>query len=121
MFNVNDIYERLQKGEKIESIGNEIADMMNKAQEMYAADQALAEKAASKRELMETLINTVKELCILEGAAPEDVEINDEDIDRLVESFESMFAAVNKFNKIAAKVENNSDEQILANFIKMFY
>ena len=120
MFNVNDIYERLQKGEKIEDIGHEIADMMNKAQDMYSTDLALAEKAASKRALMENLINSVKELLILEGAAPEDVELNDGDIDRLIESFESMFAAMNRFNKIAAKVEN-SDEQILANFIKMFY
>ena len=51
MYNVDDILARLQNGEKLEDIGNELANAMNAAQEKYVAIQkAEAEKRAAEAE-----------------------------------------------------------------------
>ena len=44
MYNVDDILARLQNGEKLEDIGNELANAMNAAQEKYAAIQKAEEE-----------------------------------------------------------------------------
>ena len=44
MYNVDDIFARLMQGEKLEDIGNELANAMNAAQEKYAAVQKEAEE-----------------------------------------------------------------------------
>lgn len=150
MFNMNDIYARLANGEKIEDIGNEIAVMMNQAvakheAETRAAEEAKraeaaaqAEKAQAKRELIEELVEIVQELAILEGMDPDELTISDEEIDQMVAAFTEMFGAMRELKKAIADMEAHmpaaapahmtvkaskitpSDEEILANFIKMF-
>jgi hypothetical protein len=143
MFNTNDIYARLANGEKIEDIGNEIAAMMNEAASMYAADEAKkveaaaqAEKEAAKRDLIEELVEIVQELAILEGMDPADMEVTEEDMDQMVAAFTEMFAAMRDLKKMFAELDTDkvkapkvhkavinvkpSDDQILADFIKMF-
>jgi hypothetical protein len=149
MFNMNDIYARLANGEKIEDIGNEIAAMMNEAvakreAEVRAAEEAArvaaaeADKAQAKRELIEELVEIVQELAILEGMDPDELTITDEEIDQMVAAFTEMFGAMRELKKAIADMEAHmpaaapahmtvkaskitpSDEEILANFIKMF-
>ena len=147
MFNMNDIYARLANGEKIEDIGNEIAAMMNQAMakheaEVRAAEEAArvaaaeADKAQAKRELIEELVEIVQELAILEGMDPNDMQVTDEDVEQLVAAFTEMFAAMRDLKKLFASIDTDkviapkgrasvinvkpSDDQILADFIKMF-
>ena len=149
MFNMNDIYARLANGEKIEDIGNEIAAMMNQAvakheAEVRAAEEAArvaaaeADKAQAKRELIEELVEIVQELAILEGMDPDELTITDEEMDQMVAAFTEMFGAMRELKKAIADMEARmpaaapahvtvkasnitpSDEEILANFIKMF-
>lgn len=150
MFNMEDIYARLANGEKIEDIGNEIAAMMNQAvakreAEVRAAEEAKraeaaaqAEKEAAKRDLIEELVEIVQELAILEGMDPDELVITEEEMDQMVASFTEMFGAMRELKKVIADLEAHkpaaapakvtvktskiapSDEEILANFIKMF-
>ena len=150
MFNMNDIYARLANGEKIEDIGNEIAAMMNEAvakreAEVRAAEDAKraeaaaqAEKEAAKRDLIEELVEIVQELAILEGMDPDELQVTEEDMDQMVAAFNEMFAAMRDLKKMFASIDTDkvvahapktrkavinvkpSDDQILADFIKMF-
>lgn len=143
MFNTNDIYVRLANGEKIEDIGNEIAAMMNEAVAKHEAEEAKrveaaaqAEKEQAKRDLMEELVEIIQELAILEGMDPDDLQVTDEDMDQLIAAFTEMFAAMRDLKKMFASLDTDkvkapkarasvinvkpSDDQILADFIKMF-
>ena len=147
MFNTSDIYARLANGEKIEDIGNEIAAMMNEAmakheaevraaEEAKKAEAAQAEKEAAKRDLIEELVEIIQELAILEGMDPADMEVTEEDMDQMVVAFTEMFAAMRDLKKMFAELDTDkvaapktrkavinmkpSDDQILADFIKMF-
>ena len=138
MFNMNDIYARLANGEKIEDIGNEIANMMNEAvakheaevraaEEAKKAAEAEADKAKAKRELIEKLVKIIQELAVLEGMDPDELTISDDEIDQMVAAFTDMFAAMRDIKQALAdleahapKVHNPTDEQILADFLKMF-
>ena len=150
MFNMNDIYARLANGEKIEDIGNEIAAMMNQAvakreAEVRAAEEAKraeaaaqAEKEQAKRELIEELVEIAQELAILEGMDPDELQVTEEDMDQMVAAFTEMFGAMRELKKVIADMEAHmpaaasahvtvkpskiapTDEQILADFIKMF-
>lgn len=135
---------RLANGEDMDTIGNEIAAMMteamnehNAALEAEAQRQAEVEKEAAKRDLIEELVDIVKELAILEGMDPEELQVTDEDMDQMVAAFTEMFAAMRDLKKMFADIEAHidskpvhtaakrpagapSDEQILADFIKMF-
>ena len=138
---------RLANGEDMDAIGQEIADMMTAAMaehnarlEAEAAMKAAAEaeKAQAKRELIEELVEIVQELSILEGMDPGDVELGEKEIDAIVASFEEMFAAMRELKKFAAALGDirvkdipvtntrimpampKSDDQILAEFAKMF-
>lgn len=50
MFNEKDILARLQNGEDAQTIANEMADMINKANKMYADELAKAEEAKRAEE-----------------------------------------------------------------------
>ena len=143
MFNTSDIYARLANGEKIEDIGNEIAAMMNEAVAKHEAEEAKkveaaaqAEKEAAKRDLIEELVEIVQELAILEGMDPDELTITEEDMDQMVAAFNEMFGAMRELKKVFAELDTDkarapkahkavvkvkpSDDQILADFIKMF-
>ena len=139
----NYFLDRLANGEDMDVIGQEMAAMMNAAMTEYNASleaeakrQAEVEKEQAKRELMEELVEIIQELAILEGMDPEDLQVSDEDMDQLVAAFTEMFAAMRDLKKMFAELDTDkvkapkartsvinvkpSDDQILADFIKMF-
>ena len=134
---------RLANGEDMDVIGQEMAAMMNAAMaehnanlEAEAKRQAEVEKEQAKRELMEELVEIIQELAILEGMDPDDLQVTDEDMDQLVAAFTEMFAAMRDLKKLFASIDTDkvaapkthkavinvkpNDDQILADFIKMF-
>ena len=142
----NYFLSRLANGEDMNAIGAEIAAMMNEAiaehnakveaeRAMAAQAAAEAEKEAAKRDLIEELVEIVQELAILEGMDPNDVAVSEEDLDKMVAAFTEMFGAMRELKKMAAALEARvpktshiapanskpmSDDQILAEFAKMF-
>ena len=134
MFNMNDIYARLANGEKIEDIGNEITAMMNEAVAKHEADvraaeeakKAKADKEQAKRELIEKLVKIIQELAVLEGMDPDELKVSEDDLSQLTAAFTEMFSAMRDLKKMVVDLETHigntpkSDEQILADFLKMF-
>lgn len=139
----NYFLDRLANGEDMDVIGQEMAAMMNAAMaehnanlEAEAKRQAEVEKEAAKRDLMEELVEIIQELAILEGMDPDDLQVSDEDMDQLIAAFTEMFAAMRDLKKMFAELDTDkvkaskthktvinmkpSDDQILADFIKMF-
>ncbi len=139
----NYFLDRLANGEDMDVIGQEMAAMMNAAMaehnanlEAEAKRQAEVEKEAAKRDLMEELVEIIQELAILEGMDPDDLQVTDEDMDQLIAAFTEMFAAMRDLKKLFASIDTDkvaapkvrtatinvkpSDDQILADFIKMF-
>lgn len=89
---------RLANGEDMDAIGNELAAMMTDAlnehvaiQEAKAAEAALAEKELAKRDLVEELVEIVRELAILEGFDESDIEVTDEGINQMTDMLSAMF------------------------------
>ena len=138
---------RLANGEDMDAIGEEIAAMMTEAlaehtakveAEKALAEAAKAEQEAAKRELIEELVEIVQELAILEGMDPDELQATEEDMDQMVAAFTEMFAAMRDLKKLFASIDTDkvvanipkvhkatinvkpSDDQILADFIKMF-
>ena len=134
----NYFLNRLANGEDMDTIGQEMAAMMNAALnehninlEAEAKRQAEVEKEQTKRDLMEELVEIVQELAILEGMDPDDLEMTDEDMDQLVAAFSEMFAAMRDLKKLFTSIDTPktrkatisvkpTDDQILADFLKMF-
>ena len=139
----NYFLDRLANGEDMDVIGQEMAAMMNAAMaehnanlEAEAKRQAEVEKEAAKRDLIEELVEIIQELAILEGMNPDDLQVTDEDMDQLIAAFTEMFAAMRDLKKLFASIDTDkvaapkvrtatinvkpSDDQILADFIKMF-
>lgn len=141
MIDKNYFLSRLANGEDMDTIGNEIAAMMTEAinehnanLEAEAKRQAEVEKEAAKRDLIEEMVEIVQELAILEGMDPDELTLSDEEMDQVVAAFTEMFATMRNLKKVIAKMEAHmpaaapvksnkitpSDEEILADFIKMF-
>lgn len=131
----NYFLNKLNEGESIDAIGQAIADMMNAAVQEYETEKALAAKADRKREIMKELCALIEEYGKLENM-DEDFNITDEDIDALIKAFEDMFKTIKELKKIANALDQKiaisdnknikvnakpvmSDDEILANFIKM--
>ena len=129
---------RLANGEDMDTIGNEIAAMMTEAinehnanLEAEAKRQAEVEKEAAKRDLIEEMVDIIKELAILEGMDPDELQVTDEEMDQLVAAFTEMFAAMRDLKKLFTSIDTPktrkatinikpTDDQILADFLKMF-
>ena len=128
---------RLANGEDMDVIGQEMAAMMNAAMaehnanlEAEAKRQAEMEKEAAKRDLVEEMCEIMKELAILEGVDPDEIEITSDMVDQIMEGItasfqlarqlEQMFAAAPAHAPVKAVKIAPSDDQILADFIKMF-
>ena len=134
----NYFISRLQAGESIDHIGNEIAAMMNQAvaeheAKIRAAEEAKraeAEKEQTKRGLVEELVKIIQELAILEGMDPEELKVTEEDMNQMIAAFNEMFTTMRELKKMVAHLESAvpckapkiapSDDQILADFIKHF-
>lgn len=125
---------RLANGEDINRIGEDIADMMNAAVAEHEAKQEADQKAQAKKAIMHDIIDSIKELGVIEGMDPIDFEASDEEIDALVQSFTEMFQALAQIKKLGDMLENaaekttsqkskpvfrasKSDDEVLANFI----
>lgn len=128
---------RLANGEDMDTIGQDIAAMMNEAvaehialREAEAKRVAEAEKTQAKRELIKTMIDATKELAVLEGMDPNDFTVNDEDIDEMVATFSDLCQTVILIKKIAEPQKqvkpvktsrinaSKSDDEVLNDFIK---
>lgn len=124
---MNYFLKRLQAGEDMSDIGNEIAELMNEAQAAYEAEEkakaaalakALAEKkandeAAAKAKdekrvaLMKVLTDTLVEYGALECPELADLFVVDEDdIKALVDSMTGIFSMIKMFG--AAPVDTKS-------------
>ena len=141
----NYFLDRLANGEDMDVIGQEMAAMMNAAMaehnanlEAEAKRKAEAEKDQAKRDLIEELVEIVQELAILEGMDPDEIQVTEEDMNQMVAAFNEMFGAMRSLKKMFAELDTDkvvanapktrkavinvkpSDDQILADFIKMF-
>ena len=133
----NYFLNRLANGEDMDVIGQEMAAMMNAAMaehnanlEAEAKRQAEVEKEAAKRDLVEEMCEIMKELAILEGVDPDEIEITSDMVDQIMEGItasfelarqlEQMFGAAPAHAPVKAVKIAPSDDQILADFIKMF-
>lgn len=144
---MNYFLKRLQAGEDMCDIGNEIAELMNEAQAAYEAEEkakaaalakALAEKKAQdeakaerKAALLRILVDTIAEYGALECPDLADMFVADEDdIQSLADSLTSIFAMIKMLGAAPAEVKNvkparpvvtvRSDDDILNDFVKNF-
>lgn len=133
----NYFLNRLANGEDMNVIGQEMAAMMNAAMaehnanlEAEAKRQAEVEKEAAKRDLVEEMCEIMKELAILEGIDLDEIEITSDMVDQMMEGITASFQLARHLEKMFAAVPANApvkavkiaptDDQILADFIKMF-
>lgn len=137
MMNISTEYfmERLANGESMETIGAEMAALMNAAQTQYAAAQAAeAAKEDTKRELVRDLVDILQELAVMEGIEDE-VEFTEEDYESIYEmvlgtlkamrelkdaldDLEHMVADAAPTAKAAIRPTKATDDEILANFLR---
>lgn len=131
MIDKNYFLTRLTAGENIDAIGQEIADMMNEALETYNTQieaerkaKAEKEKKQAKRDLVVNIIDNVKAFAVLDGLPVDMLDCNDSEIDNLVDTFEEVFLLFKDLKTLSKlpprKPAPISDDEILADFIKMF-
>ena len=125
---------RLANGEDINSIGEDIADMMTAAVAEHEAKQEANQKAQTKRAIMRDIVDSIKKLAVLEGMNSIDFEVSSEELDVLVQSFTEMFQALTQIEKLSTLFEDTieksvpmenkpvfkasrSDDEILSDFI----
>ena len=137
MFDKNYFLTRMRNGESIDQIGQSIADMMNEAVDAYEAEQAAAEKAQAKRDVMIRLTDCIQEYAKLEGHGDLDLSLTDEDIEVLTESLTQMFNTLSALKEFEASLSvtrsapkstpvfvkpasktAKSDDEVLNDFIK---
>ena len=139
MMNISTEYfmERLANGESMESIGAEMAAMMNAAQSQYAAAQAAeaaktAELEKRRTDLANALIGSIQELAMLEGFTEDEVAMTQEQAEELVAGILAIFETVRELRVVFEPVlkaleeesttqpqpQPKSDDEILANFLR---
>lgn len=127
---------RLQNGEDVDTICKDITTMMNNAKRDYDIQQAekqiaLKEQEKAKKDLIKEMFEIVEELAILEGVDPEDVRISDEELEDMYKTFSELFKlmkSIKSLKKVAAPsfpvaksdLGKFSDDQIIADFVKLF-
>lgn len=126
---------RLAAGENIDAIGQDIANMMNEALEAHHAAEeakraaaAKAENEAAKRNIIQEMIELIKEYAILEGAEDDELAamvISDEEVEDMCAAFSSMFATMRQLKSLTTRLDVNkpshkSDDDILNEFVKIF-
>lgn len=124
---MNYFLKRLQAGEDMSDIGNEIADLMNEAQAAYEAEEkakaaalakALAEKKAKdeaeikakaekKAALLRTIVDALAEYGALECPELADMFVADEDdLKALADSMTSIFAVIKMIGAAPAEMKS---------------
>ena len=132
-FNKADIIARLQKGEKIEDIANEMSEILNTAEADYKA--AEAQKAAetsrveeAKREAVKMIIDGACDYCVAIGEEELLTELHEVDIDKIVEAIDSWFDMIKalanletlEFKVPTEKKAAAGADSIIANFLRDF-
>lgn len=124
---MNYFLKRLQAGEDMSDIGNEIAGLMNEAQAAYEAEEkakaaalakALAEKKAQdevaakakdekKAALLKTIVDAISEYGVLECPDLADMFIvNEEDVKSLANYMTSLFSMIKMFEVAPADMKD---------------
>ncbi len=124
---MNYFLKRLQAGEDMSDIGNEIAELMNEAQAAYEAEEkakaaalakALAEKKAKdeaaakanaekKAALLKTIVDAISEYGALECPELADMFVADEDdMKALADSITSLFTMIKMFGVVPAGIKD---------------
>lgn len=130
----NYFLERLAAGEDIDAIGREMADAMNEALETHRAAEeakkaaAKAENETAKEDIIQEMVELIKEYAILEGAEDDDLAaltISKEEVKNICAAFSSMFATMRELKNLktrfdAKKPSHRSDDDILNEFVKIF-
>ena len=128
------ILNKLNAGQSIDTIGQELADVMNAALSEYEAEKeakaaaaAEAEKIEAKKDLIREMVEIIQEYAILEGMDPKEIAARDDEVEQMVDAFTGMFAAIRDLKALAnmapkTKTSNKivSDDQILADFVSLF-
>ena len=128
------ILNKLNAGQSIDTIGQELADVMNAALSEYEAEKeakaaaaAEAEKTEAKKDLIREMVEIIQEYAILEGMDPKEIAASDDEVEQMVDAFTGMFAAIRDLKALAnmapkTKTSNKivSDDQILADFVSLF-
>ena len=98
-FNKADIVARLQKGEKIEDIANEMSEILNTAEADFKASEA--QKAAeagrvdnAKRAAVKMMIDGACDYCMAIDEEKLLAELHEVDIDALVAAIDSYFVMI---------------------------
>ena len=130
MIDKNYFMSRIQKGDTVDAICQEMTEAMNAAiAEMEAAEEKKKEeeaKAASRREKAETILNAIKDLAAIEGLDAEAFTFDEEDVQNLMSGVAKLFSTMRAIDAISAvkplpcEVKMNSDDEILKDFIKGF-
>lgn len=145
MYNVDDILARLQKGEKLEDIGTELANVMNEAQEKYVAIQKAEEekkraesmakqRAATRKNLLWDLLEAIRAYANyteyagvvskwLDEVSDEDIEDLDAQMLDMLKMIDTLKNLTFNFNTKAPndtkKVAAVDPNKALGDFIKM--
>ena len=130
----NYFLDRLAAGENIDAIGQDVAKAMNEALEEHRAAEeakkaaAKAEDETAKREIIEEMVGLINKYAILEGLDPQELKVTKEDIDTLVKSFTTLFAAMRDLKALVKEPTGaktvahitHDDDKILADFVSLF-
>ena len=139
MFDKNYFLDQLRNGTSMDDMGQALADAMNEAQTVYAAELAAKEKEAeaaamaqTKRDMALDLIDIIRDYGRMVAPEAADIldNVDDEDIDAMIVTLDQMFQMMKsmaqlKINLEKAQVKSTkipikhakSDDDILANFI----
>ena len=119
--NYNDIVARIQKGEKVEDIANEMTSMLNKAQEEVKVQEAkkvaAAEQDAKLNEIADRIAVALQDYLTLMGIDAEGLtgaEVRD-----MLDEFAPL---MNKIKNLKVKIEKapaNSPEDVFGKWFKM--
>ena len=141
MFDKNYFLSQLRNGVSMDSMGQSIADAMNEAQEAYAAELAAKEKEAeaaaiaqTKRDMALDLIDIIRDYGRMVAPEAADIldNVDDDDVDAMIVTLDEMFRMMTAMAQLKANLEQiqpkskitpvgklvNSDDEVLANFIK---
>ena len=139
MFDKNYFLDQLRNGTSMDDMGQALADAMNEAQTVYAAELAAKEKEAeaaamaqTKRDMALDLIDIIRDYGRMVAPEAADIlnNVEDEDIDAMIVTLDQMFQMMKSMAQLKINLEKaqakstkipvkhaKSDDNILINFI----
>ena len=112
MFNEKDILTRLQNGESVQKIADEMAAAINKANETYLKEKAAAEREVQKKKELEDIINLAKKWITKYYNVPDSAleGVDSGAVEELISAVEEYVKVINDLAKITPK--KNTDKTI---------